>query len=217
MSHEFFRARRALLAAAFLAVLGMVWTAGAVHAAPGPVESIAMLQKGVDTRDLALVEKYLDSDGTVVKAVDVIVTDKDILRQAGQASFAIAAILAMGSDEKMVPVLRDLMKSEAREYIRHGVVSGAFAGAPQEGVSTYGGIFGKVFRGGNKDRKKFGPATLKTSGKETAVVATTLADGAKGRTYPLELRLERQQGIWRVVEIVNVSQLVLKAKEKETQ
>ena len=216
MFHTLLRTRRVvpfvLLALVFTA--GAALSAGAAARAAGPEDSIRMLQQAMDTRDMALVEKYLDLDGTVVKAVDVIITDQDVLRQAGQASFALGAMLAMGSDEKTVPVLRDLMQTEVREYIRHGVVSGAFAGKPQEGASTYNGIFGKAFRGGVKDKKQFGPAKIKKREKETAIVATSLAYGTKGKSYPLELRLERQQGVWRVVEIANAAELALKSRQK---
>ena len=178
-------------------------------AKPGPEDSIGMLQKGIDERDRDLVEKYMDIDALVGKAVDQLLADEEVLREAGKNP-AIALVLALGGNGG--EALRTLLAAEAREYVGYGVSSGAFAGKPEKTASNYQSIFGKVFRGGEKDRKRFGPATVKSREKDTAIVSTTLLDGPK-RVYPLDLKLERQSGVWRIVGLANTDVLTPKRKE----
>jgi hypothetical protein len=200
----------------FLAVaLAFLFLCPSVNAAaktvPGPAESIRMLQKGIDDKDLDLVEKYVDIDAMVGKAVDQLLADEEILQEAGKNP-AIAMIFALGGNAGANDALRSLLSAEARGYVNHGVTSGAFAGEPEKNASTYQSLFGKVFRGGEKDRKRFGPASVKSRNKNTAVVATTLVDGVKQRVYPLELQLENQNGVWRVVGLNNKPGLARKDK-----
>lgn len=186
----------------------------ASKAAPGPAESIRMLQQGIDNKDLALVEKYLDIDSVVGKAMDHLLADQEILQEAGKNP-AIAIVLALGGNAGSNEALRSLLTSEARSYVSHGVSSGAFAGKPGKNASAYQSLFGKVFRGGEKDRKRFGPASVQSRSENTAVVATTLMDGVQQRLYPLELQLENQKGVWRVVGLSNKPGLARKDKGEE--
>lgn len=179
-----------------------------------PAESVRMLQKGIDGKDLDQVEKYLDIDAVVNKAVDQILADEDILYEA-EKNPAIAMVLALGGNAGANDALRSLLFSEVRSYVSHGVTSGAFAGDPEKNAGTYQSLFGKVFRGGDKDRKRFGPASVQSRNENTAVVATTLMDGVKKREYPLELQLENQKGVWRIVGLNNRPVLVRKAKEEK--
>ena len=182
--------------------------------AAGPEEAVIMVQKGVDSRDLDMVEKYLDLDAVLKKAVEVAVADESVIKEAGKYPAA-ALVLALGSASGANDAVRDLLAAETREYIRHGVVSGAFAGAPKEDVSVYKGIFGgKAFRGGEKDKKTFGPVSVKQKGDSSARLATSLADAKNGKTYPLDLIVQKQQGIWRIVEIGNAPELVHQTVQK---
>lgn len=183
-------------------------------AAAGPADSIRMLQQGIDAKDLSLVEKYLDIDGVVAKGLKQVLVDREFVNEAAQNP-AIAMVLALGGNAATNEALQSLLVAEARGYVSHGVVSGAFAGSPEKTATPYRGIFGNVFRGGEKDKKVFGPAKLVKSGKNDAVVTTVLADGTKGRAYPLELRMARQDGVWRVVELANAADFMRKAKEKK--
>ena len=178
-----------------------------------PALAVAMLQKAIDTRDMALAETYLDLDAVVKKAVDVAVADESVLREAGKDP-ATAIVIALGSASGANDSMREMFASEAKEYVRHGVVSGAFAGRVVEGASVYRGIFGKAFRGGEKDKKSFGPVRVIRRGKNEARLATSLVSGTKGKAYPLELALENKTGAWRIVEIVNMPALIRQSMSK---
>lgn len=185
---------------AFLAVVLVFGAGGAAFAAVGPGDSVRMLQKGIDTKDMALVGKYLDVDAVVSRAVDNLLADEDVLREAVKNP-AIAMVIALGGNAGANDAVRAVLVAEAREYVTYGVVSGAFAGSPEKSASNYQSLFGKVFRGEGKDRKRFGPSTVKSQDKKSAVVSTTLFEGVRERAYPLELRMEKQDGVWRVVAL----------------
>lgn len=204
---------RCIARLAVLACLTAAWIFPA-HAATGPEESVRMLQRAVDARNLALAETHLDIDGIVRAGVDAALASEDVLREI-QRFPAAAVLLALGGTSGGGDALRTLLATEAKEYVRHGVVSGAFAGKPEEGASTYAGMFGKAFRGGGKDRKSFGPVTVTRRGADTARLATSLVDGGKKRVYPLDLVAVRRDGVWRIVEVANLPELFGLRADKE--
>ncbi|MDR3074382.1 MAG: hypothetical protein LBV01_06655 [Deltaproteobacteria bacterium] len=175
-----------------------------------------MLQAAIDACDMARVAACLDVDAVVDKGVKAAMKDEAAMREANKFP-AVALALALGASSGSTEVLCGLFSSEVKEYVRHGVVSGAFAGKPREGASVYGGMFGKVFRGGDKDRRVFGPATVKSRSGATARIATSLAEGRKARVYPLELVARREKGVWRIVEVANIAELIALGMKKEAQ
>lgn len=169
----------------------------------GPAQTVALLQKAVDDCDMAAVERYLDLGSVTDKAAAVAVADKNVLSAASENPTA-AVVIALGSAAGVTDAVRDMLAAEAKEYVRHGVVSGAFAGTPKDGAPAYRGIFAKAFRGGAKDKKTFGPASIVSQQGATARVRTSLRSGTKAKTQPLDLIMERQSDVWRIVEIANL-------------
>ncbi len=214
MVRSVFGRHRSLAFLVLVSLLAVGQACTAALAAPGPEDSIRMLQKGIDTKDKALVTQYLDIDAVVDKAVEKLFTDDDIVREAAQNP-AIAVLVALGGNPGTNEALRAMLRDEAREYVLHGVASGAFAGKPDASAAAYRSVFGKVFRGGDKDKKAFGPVKVLQKGNDAALVATTLQHGTKGKQYPLKLRLEKRDAVWQVVAITNAEDLVRKGKNKE--
>lgn len=170
-----------------------------------PAQSVAMLQQGIDTNDMVLVEKYLDIDTVIEKGVESVVVDENVLREAAKypaINMALALGPATGNE-----ILRSILGAEAREYVRHGVTSGAFAGKPAADAPAYRGLFGKAFKGGDKDKRTFGKASVTKTAGDTAYVKTSLTGGRKKKTYPLDLVVRKQKGLWRITEISNVAEL----------
>lgn len=188
-----------------------VWALGVPRSSPaasiGPVHAVDMLQKGVDAADVGLAETYIDLDSVAAKAALVAVADESVRREAGKHP-AGAVVLLLGASSDANEALRDMLASEVKEYFRYGVASGAFAGTPKPDATPYRGIFGKTFRGGVKDKKTLGPAKVKKSSGDSANVVATLTSGMKGKTYPLEMVLQNQNGTWRIVEIANLPELI---------
>lgn len=184
--------------------------APAFAAAPaGPAQTVTMIQRGIDAADLAMVERYLDIDAVAAKAASVAVTDENTLREAGKEP-AVAALIALGAATGANDAIRDMLAAEAAEYVRHGVTSGAFAGSPKQDAPPYRGIFSKAFRGGAKDKQTFGPATVTSQNQDTARVVTSLRSGPKGTPQSLDLLLEKRNGVWRVMKVVNLPEILRK-------
>jgi len=186
------------------------------HAAAGAEESVRMLQKAIDTRDMTLVEKYLDVDGILKKGVDAALKDEAALKDIRRYPAA-AVLLALGGTAGGGEAVHALLGAEIKEYVRHGVVSGSFAGKPVEGASSYNGMFGKAFRGGDKDKKSFGPAKVTRRDQTFARIATSLVETRKNRSYPLDLVAEKQDGVWRIVEVANMAELMSLGKAGKKQ
>lgn len=200
---------------AFFSCVLTAMAGGAVMAAmkSGPEQSLREAQKAIDSRDMAKLETYLDLQRLVSKAVDVAVTDDSVMRSVEKYPAA-ALVLAVGSASGANDAIRTMLTREALEYVRHGVTSGAFAGSPVEGASVYRGIFVKAFRGGQKDRVLLSPGKVVNKDASSATMSATLAHGDTGRAYPLELLAEKQGSIWRIVEVINMPDLIHTATRK---
>ncbi len=181
----------------------------AAPAGSGPVSAIAALQKAIDTRDTNLMDRHMDLDAVIGKAADAVLNDTEAVRLAEESSPAVALMLAsLGSDARTRAVARQLLASETRQFVRYGVSSGAFAGELKKGPHAGAGLLASLLRGGAKDKKSFGPATVRKDTGNEAVVATSLADASGRRAYPLELALRRAGGVWKVTEITNIQTLI---------
>lgn len=180
----------------------------------GPERTVRTAQKAIDARDMALLDTCLDLESLTIKAVDLAVTDDSVM-QSVEKYPAAAVVLALGSASGANEAIRTMLANEVVEYVRHGVTSGAFAGQPVADASVYRGIFSKAFRGERKDRVLFGPATVTKKDASSATVTTTLVHGDKGRTYPLELLARQRDGAWRIVEILNMPELLREATRRK--
>ena len=181
-----------------------------------PTQAIVMIQKGIDAADLAMVEQYLDIDAVVDEAAAVAVADEKALREAGREPAA-AVIIALGSATGAKDAIRDMLSSEAKEYVRYGVTSGAFAGNPKQDAPPYGGIFSRAFTRGARDKKIFGPATVVSQKGDTACVTTSLQSGSQKAAYPLNLLLQKQNAAWRVVAIRNFPEILHQGMQRKKQ
>ncbi len=209
-SEDTTRHRFILFSTPFITVLCLFFSPLAATAAQSdPAEAVRMLQKAIDTRDATLMERHIDLDAVVGKAVDAVLTDADAVKEAERSSPAIALVLSgMGSDERVKSVARHLLTAETKQFVRYGVTSGAFAGTAKPGAHPGAGLLAANLRGGAGDKKTFGAASVRSQSADAALVNTSLTDAANGESYPLELGLQQQNGVWRVTEITNIHALI---------
>lgn len=193
---------------AFFTCLITAALGGSVFAAAGkgPAAAVLGVQKAIDAKDMPLLERHLDLDGVVAKAVTVAVADASVREAAAQ--YPAAALVFTVGGEGASDALRNMLAGEVMAYVRHGVTSGAFAGAPKQGTSPYRGILGSVFRGGTKDTVLLTAPTVTRNTGEEALVTATATYGGKGEAYPLTLRVRKEGDVWRIAEIVNMPDLV---------
>lgn len=187
-----------------LAVL-MLCLAAVPAFAASPVDAFTQIQKGIDTKNAALVEKHLDLNAVISHGIDNAVKNPEVVRLASEYP-PVAIMMALGGADSSA--FKQFIGTEVRKFVDHGVASGAFAGKPDKNAGRFNGLLAALFRGGAGDQKVFRNAkTLKQSGKK-ALVAVKLFDASNGETYPLEMGLEQQKGVWRVVEISNIASLI---------
>lgn len=176
--------------------------------AASPESTIPLLQKSIDSSDAALLEKHMDLDSVINKATDFVLADPTALKAAQQTPAVALLIAGMGADPKAKAMLKKILAQETRSFATQGVSSGAFAGKKPSGKSNDSGLLSPLFADASKGRKEFGPAKLLERNGGSARVSTTLYDAGAKERYPLELRLEEQQGVWRVMEVINIRQLI---------
>ena len=199
----------ALCTLLFPALCLVLFPLSGLAAEPGPAGAIQALQSAITTRDVALMERHINLDKVIGSAVDAVLADSNAIKQAEQTSPAVALVLAgMGSDERVKTVARHLLNTEMKQFVRYGVSSGTFAGTAKAGPHPGAGLFSSLLRGGAGDKKSFGSATVRNQTADTAQVTTSLADATSGETYPLDLALQKQDGVWRVTEITNIHALI---------
>jgi hypothetical protein len=176
-----------------------------------PQETVSLLQKAIDGKDSALLEHYMDVNGVASKAADFVLNDPQALQAAAKTPAVALLIAGMGSDARAKDLVRALLASEAGSFVRQGVASGAFAGEARAATQRGSGPLSPLFADASRGRKEFGPARLLERGGKTARVSTSLYDAGTKQRYPLELRLEEQRGVWRVMEVLNVRELTARA------
>ncbi len=197
------------LCLALCLALAPLSASGTASPEKSPAQAVAMLQKAVDTKDTTLMDRHIDLDSVIGKAADAVLADTGAVRRAQESSPTVAVILAgLGSDERTRGVVRQLLVAETTQFVRYGVSSGAFAGTAPKGSHPGAGLFSSLLRGGIKDKKTFGPVILRKETGDEALIDSSLDDAAGGRSYPLELRLRRQDGVWRITEIANIHTLI---------
>lgn len=191
-----------------LLVLSLLVFSAVPAFAASPEATIPILQKSIDSSDAALLEKHMDLDSVINKATDFVLADPTALKAAQQTPAVALLIAGMGADPKAKAMLKKILAQETRNFATQGVSSGAFAGKKPSGKSKDGGLLSPLFADASKGRKEFGPAKLLERKGGSAKVSTSLYDAGAKERYPLELRLEEQQGVWRVVEVMNIRQLI---------
>lgn len=169
-----------------------------------PDMALAEIQKGIDERNMALLEKRMDFDALFDQGLDVFF---DILKNnAAALPPAFALMASTGDSPQLRQTLRVFLKRELMKLIRYGVESGRFAGHPDASVQPAGPFSSllDVVSTGSKTLRPSGPARVNGN---RALLPAVLHDGGNDREYPLVLRLTCDNGVWRVTGLDNLSEL----------
>lgn len=201
--------------------------AGAAHA--GPVASSAQTwgqtpsgavrgaAQALDTADAALLDQLVDVEGLIGQAVDIFLDDA--ATPQGQASLppVLGMILSsVGSSAQARSSVRSLLQSEAGEFVRYGVRSGNFAGKPRD-VAPPSGMLAPLFADASLGRKEIRNVGDAVQDGETTWVPFSVYDHGNGNTYAVQGVLRRDGGLWRVVGIRNVRELMTKIRGEATE
>jgi hypothetical protein len=172
-------------------------------AAGTPEQAVRDAQRAIDTKNADLFDQLVDTRGILNAATDLLLAEAD--KPKGQLPPMLALMLSSVKDSQALAALRTLITQEAHTFLRYGVLSGNFAGKPDNSVRP-GGMLAPLFSNASMGRKELrvaGPSA--PGGQEGVFLPVELKDYGNGNVYPLLLRLQWQPPDWRIVEIVNLS------------
>ncbi len=180
-------------------------------AADRPAAALTEIREGIARRDMAPIERRMDFEALLDQGMD---TFFELLQRRSASLPPALALMAGAADSpEMRQMLRGLMKSEIRTFIRYGVVSGHFAGKPDPSVRPEG-LAAPLLQDVSLGSKTFRTRGTARINGETAVLPAVLHDGGSGREYPLDLRLSLQDGLWRITGLENLPQLTARLRKE---
>jgi hypothetical protein len=189
----------------FFCLVLLLSVACTAFAAGAPEQAVRDAQRAIDTKNVELFEQRVDAGRILNAATDLLLAEAD--KPKGQLPPMLALMLSSVKDSQALAALRTLITQEAHTFLRYGVLSGNFAGKPDNSIRP-GGMLAPLFSNvsmGRKELRVAGP--FAADGTEGGFLPVELKDYGNGNTYPLLLRLQRQPPGWRIVEIVNLADI----------
>ncbi|MDL2285714.1 hypothetical protein LJB93_03110 [Desulfovibrio sp. OttesenSCG-928-F07] len=187
---------------------------GLACAQNAPENVPTLLQNAIDSMQGEEAVKYFDMEQVIN---DIINTQLPVINQKAvngeiklnqQLFVALASLNSGNAATRRTTVL--FLSSELNKFILYGVNSGNFAGKPlSENVQMTmdKGIFGQLGTI-SLERKEFTGTKLVAASNNKATVATSLYDHGAKRAYPLVLKMQKYDTMWKITAIENISELV---------
>jgi hypothetical protein len=186
----------------FLCCILMLFFSCAAFAANTPEQAVRDAQRAIDAKNADRFDQLVDAGRILGTATDLLLAEAD--KPNGQLPPILALMLSSVKDSQSLAGLRALIAQEIHIFVRYGVLSGNFAGKPDQSVRP-GGILAPLFGNVSMGRKELhiaGPAA--PGPRDQVFLPVELKDYGNDNTYPLLLRLQWNSPDWRIVEIVNL-------------
>ncbi|MDR2050910.1 MAG: hypothetical protein LBQ63_03970 [Deltaproteobacteria bacterium] len=185
----------------------------AVPGADDPARLAYILQEAVDAPDSAAALRHLDLESLVAAAIDEELPRINERVKRGELILSPPLALALAGLNEGSPAMRGMISgflaAELGKFIAYGIDGGFFAGRPRpddELALLDGGVFSLLGRISGSRKELSGAETLILEG-DSALIRLELSDAATGGRYPLELRLRRADGLWKIIRIENTAAL----------
>ena len=199
-----------------LCLLLILSLAGTALAAIPPEQAVRNAQRAIDTKNADRFDQLVDIRRILNAATHLLLAEA--AKPKPQLPPILALMLSSIKDNQALGSLRELIARETHAFIRYGILSGNFAGEPEQGVRP-GGILASLFGNvsmGRKELRVAGPSA--PDGQERVFLPVELQDYGNGNIYPLLLLLQWHSQDWRIVEIVNLPDIWSQIQtEAETQ
>ena len=173
-----------------------------VFAAGTPEQAVRDVQRAIDTKNADRFDQLVDTGRILGAATDLLLAEAG--KADGQLPPMLALMLSSVKDSQALAGLQALIAQEIHAFVRYGILSGNFAGEPDQSVRP-GGMLALLFSDvsmGRKELRIAGPSA--SSGQDQALLPVELKDRGNDNVYPLLLRLRWSSPSWRIVEIVNL-------------
>ncbi|MDR1945656.1 MAG: hypothetical protein LBQ51_00570 [Desulfovibrio sp.] len=178
--------------------------------AAGPLSALTTAGKGIDACDSDLFGKGADLNRITRRAAEDILKRHARKGGDGATAFLDAAAAAGAGNPAQAALIAQLLASEMRSFAVSGINSCLFAGKEGARPVGAGGLFGPALDKMPPGRREIKAGRVLSQDKDYAEVTGIFSDPRAG-DFPLVLALERQNGVWRIVEIKNVPELVDRA------
>ena len=171
-------------------------------AAGTPEQAVRDVQRAIDAKNADRFEQLVDVKRILDAATNLLLAEAD--KPNGLLPPMLALMLSSVKDSQALAGLRALITQETHAFVRYGVLSGNFAGTPDQSVRP-GGMLASLFSDvsmGRKELRIAGPSA--PNGQDRVLLPVELKDHGNDNIYPLLARLQWRSPDWRVVEIVNL-------------
>ena len=201
---------RALCLPAILALALVVLAAHPARAA-SPLDAIKLAQKGVSDHDYTLFSQAVDVPSVLDSAADSLLAElkKQMASGAikGDSTATSLLLMALSDDAGKGGMVRTLLQMEAVNLLRTAINAGHIDGEPDPAKAGNAGLFKGALKELGRSKKELAPGKVLKEEGDKATVSAAFFDSLEGR-FPLELRMQKENGQWRVKELMNVRQLI---------
>jgi|GEM_PF-3271753 len=186
----------------------------AARAASSPLEALATAQKGIAGHDYAVLSQGVDVSSVLDNATDSLLAE--LKRQmnegnmVGDSTVTTLLLMLVDDDSGKGGMVRSLLRMEAENLLRTAVNAGYIDGKPDPSKAGNAGMFKSALKELGRSKKRLAPGKVLKEQDDSATVSASFVDSIEG-IFPLELRMEKEQGQWRVKEIMNIRQLIEQA------
>lgn len=186
-----------------------------------PLDAVAVLQSGIEAKDMNIVEQAVDVDAVLRSALDVFLIElkerrakrKNPVKET-KAMEVIFAVADNPTSTKSLAV-KALLLQEAKKFVTGVVQGGYLLGEQKSSLVKTLGIFSSL-------QSWFDDCTVKqvTAGKvlseqeDEALLSASYVDNGTVK-FPLELLAKKENTIWRIKEIHNLKELLSRAGNEQ--
>jgi len=188
-----------------LCIILILSVACTAFAASAPEQAVRDAQRAIDAKDADRFDQLVDTSRILNAATELLLAEAS--KPNGQLPPMLALMLSSVKDSQALAALRDIIIRETHAFVRYGILSGHFAGKPDDSGFP-GGMLALLFSNvsmGRKELRVAGPSA--PDGQERVFLPVELKDHGNGNIYPLLLRLQWHSPDWRIVEIVNLTDI----------
>lgn len=186
-------------------------------AADGPLEALALAQRGIDESNSDLFTRAVDVNSVTTAASDTLLAALQAEAAdgtLGDANIVMAlALLGSSGDSSQAGLLKQLLVSEVKGFVATGINGGYFAGAPNGTVKPPKASLASTLEKMPQGRREIIPGKVLSHAGDEAAVSAVFVDPKAGR-FDLELGMRRENGNWRVKEISNAAELFKEARKR---
>ena len=178
------------------------------HGASDPRQCLERMQKAIDAGDVRAFDGLVDIEGI---AMDVFAELEAASRDEKVSKLLPPLLTLLASQGALTnPLASGLLAKEVREFVLHGVGSGAFAGQKVENYESSGmlsPLFGLVSMG-RKEIHGIGVPMQADNGRMS--LPFQVRDHDNGNSWPVRGLFAKTADGWRLVGIQNLRELVIR-------